>query len=652
MFESKFIISENQYVYQEENFSHKNQPPLRDDDDAAGVGGGDGNDDDDEEVKGDEVHSSAQTDGGDKVSPEKKLRPPNKLNPKATKATPIDELLNEISSTTLICRQSSFSSFIKHHTCILDQPYNCSFILEALGSTFQYFASKILFSTFYSSTFSSKVDYIQTNDNALIAIEWISLNNNYSTSNLPKSPNVEGESDAQSENQANKARDDECTDEKVKSKIKLPTCPIVLIVIPDYLNCNSISNYPHLFNRALYSANIEAICLFKHRTSPDVPIVNHNLISSHCSNLFLEHGNCNDLRQAIKFVKCKHPNTTITAIAYSSGCNLLLSYLGEYGSSSYITSSVCISPWFDPQSVLFRGSKSTESEKEKEKNERANNNQTEYNLKCKSDPVTITTPNNNGLLHKFRIFKEKLFLLKNLLILKNIYKNSSEPSRCTADMKTIDQLMSRVIENLDSNSYAQACEFISRSQTDQRKECVIQSGDGSQVIIVRQSSQASDHVDSEGEEEGDEPATRHVNYANSVKSDAEKDDCYWSRNNPLRDIDEINCPVLFICSLDDPLVPTSLIPMDLFKWFPNLLLIVTTSGTHESFIQFKGLTKPPVNWADVIALDFLQASVKFVEECTLAELEQRSNNNTPTPVRQKALTQWVQMINTLATFQY
>lgn len=547
----------------------------------------------------------------------------------------VKHLLDEVSSTTLICRQSSFSSFIKNRTSILDRPYNCSFLLDALGSTFQYFLSKLLYSTFYSYKLRSKIDFIQTIDSALIALEWLFL----TETELPFH---------------HLHTEDKSENEKSSNKFSTTNSPIILLVIPDDLSPNSTSNYSHLFHSTLNCPNIEAVCMYKHRMSSDVPITHHNLVASKSSSLILEKGNCNDLRQAIEFIKFKYPNTLITAVAYSSGCNLLLSYLGEFGSSSYITASVCISPWFDPKNVLFKSESKLNIQQQQQQ-------QDENQFNCKFDHPdeeysTFKYQSSKNFLYKYIILKEKLFIIKCLLKLKGILMynklNKEEEKKKKkkeklngesrdglfekdddegdegeeSNFQKIDHLIDIILENFNTNSYIEAYEFL----TNQSAMKV--------TIDDEITLKCSNDQGSESEQQQQQSA-RHVNYSNPSKERKSQLDNYWIRNNPLRDIDDINNPVLFISSLDDPLVPSSLIPVDIFKWFPNLLLIVTTSGTHESFLQFKGLTEPPINWADVIALEFIESSVKFVEETTLAELEQRSNNNTPTPLRQKALTQ-------------
>ncbi|KAF7650081.1 hypothetical protein LDENG_00131790 [Lucifuga dentata] len=57
-----------------------------------------------------------------------------------------------------------------------------------------------------------------------------------------------------------------------------------------------------------------------------------------------EFGDPADLEQAVFYVHSRHPSSTLVAVSEGSGSGLLLSYLGESGSSSYLTAAAAISP--------------------------------------------------------------------------------------------------------------------------------------------------------------------------------------------------------------------------------------------------------------------------------------------------------------------
>lgn len=58
-------------------------------------------------------------------------------------------------------------------------------------------------------------------------------------------------------------------------------------------------------------------------------------------------GDPTDLRQVVKYIRGRYPKAKLTAAGISAGSGLLVSYLGEFGSSSYLSAAVCISPGYD-----------------------------------------------------------------------------------------------------------------------------------------------------------------------------------------------------------------------------------------------------------------------------------------------------------------
>ncbi|XP_055514077.1 protein ABHD15 [Leucoraja erinacea] len=67
-------------------------------------------------------------------------------------------------------------------------------------------------------------------------------------------------------------------------------------------------------------------------------------------------GDPSDLREAVRYIRYKHPNARLFTVSESTGAGLLLSYLGECGSSSYVTCAACISPIFRCQEWFEKGS--------------------------------------------------------------------------------------------------------------------------------------------------------------------------------------------------------------------------------------------------------------------------------------------------------
>lgn len=62
-----------------------------------------------------------------------------------------------------------------------------------------------------------------------------------------------------------------------------------------------------------------------------------------------------DLREAVRYIRYRQPAGRLYAVSESTGSGLLLSYLGECGSSSYVTAAVCLSPVFRCQSWFESG---------------------------------------------------------------------------------------------------------------------------------------------------------------------------------------------------------------------------------------------------------------------------------------------------------
>ncbi|XP_077995577.1 protein ABHD15-like [Glandiceps talaboti] len=66
-------------------------------------------------------------------------------------------------------------------------------------------------------------------------------------------------------------------------------------------------------------------------------------------------GDTSDLRQVVKYVRDLYKHAKITAIGVSAGSGLLVSYLGEYGSSTYLSTAVCISPGYSAKELFDTG---------------------------------------------------------------------------------------------------------------------------------------------------------------------------------------------------------------------------------------------------------------------------------------------------------
>ncbi|XP_022594430.1 protein ABHD15-like [Seriola dumerili] len=66
-----------------------------------------------------------------------------------------------------------------------------------------------------------------------------------------------------------------------------------------------------------------------------------------------EFGDPADLEQAVAYIHSRHPSSVLVAVSEGSGSGILLSYLGEHGSGTYLTAAAAISPvlqgqlWFE-----------------------------------------------------------------------------------------------------------------------------------------------------------------------------------------------------------------------------------------------------------------------------------------------------------------
>ncbi|XP_052797565.1 protein ABHD15-like [Mya arenaria] len=212
----------------------------------------------------------------------------------------------------------------------------------------------------------------------------------------------------------------------------------------------------------------------------------------------LSNGDPHDLRQVVKYIHSRYPKALVTMVGLGTGCSLLLSYLGEFGSSANIFAAVCISACFDNSGKFSKGVQGIYD--------------ILYLLSLK-----ITLCEHSNSLSKYIDFNELL--------------------KCWS-FRHFDELM----------------------------------------------------------------YSKLYNFSNV--------DDFWDRNNPLRDVDEIAVPLLFINSLDDPFYSKISIPYDLCKYYPHFLIVCTSKGGHCGFID----DPCDVSWADKLALDYLDTVLEFTNK--------------------------------------
>ncbi|XP_052802331.1 protein ABHD15-like [Mya arenaria] len=212
----------------------------------------------------------------------------------------------------------------------------------------------------------------------------------------------------------------------------------------------------------------------------------------------LSNGDPHDLRQVVKFIQGRYPKALITMVGVGTGCSLLLSYLGEFGSSANICAGACLSACFDNAERFSKGVQ--------------------------------------GVYDILYLLRLKLTLCKHSSSLSN-FINFNEVLKCWS-FRQFDELV----------------------------------------------------------------FSKLYNFSNV--------DDFWDRNNPLRDVDEIAVPLLFINSLDDPFYSKISIPYDLCKYYPHFLMVCTNKGGHCGFID----NPSDVSWSEKLALDYLDSVLEFTNK--------------------------------------
>lgn len=85
-------------------------------------------------------------------------------------------------------------------------------------------------------------------------------------------------------------------------------------------------------------------------------------------------------------------------------------------------------------------------------------------------------------------------------------------------------------------------------------------------------------------------------------------EAFWQRNDPMRDVDDIAVPVLCINSLDDPISVKEEIPLELFQFYPNLLLVTVEKGGHCAFYE----NVHGDSWANTLAINYTEYVLEFM----------------------------------------
>lgn len=164
-----------------------------------------------------------------------------------------------------------------------------------------------------------KRDYLLLNDRGIVAMDWYN----------PQKSSGKSKPD----------RLNYCNGFKKSRTLTVRKSKLILIVVPDMNeNCFSMSYVSAEAVKRDFS-----VVVFNRRGNGGSALTTPKLQS---------YGDTSDLRQLVKYVRDRYPRQGIISMGFGSGADLLLSYLGDYGSSSFFLASVAISPLYDPQTNL------------------------------------------------------------------------------------------------------------------------------------------------------------------------------------------------------------------------------------------------------------------------------------------------------------
>ncbi|XP_075996710.1 protein ABHD15 [Genypterus blacodes] len=207
-------------------------------------------------------------------------------------------------SVTLICKPSALANYLHKHCRTFSTFSPC------VGWSWR--ASGVLQSLYeacwpYDSPVQFVRDNLQLSDDGLVALDWAvpSYQKRRRTSSHSSSP--------------------------------------VLLIIPNSFG-KITRNVLKLCEAALSHGFLPAV--FNRRSHNGAPLTTLKL---------QQFGDPADLREAVLYIRYRQPAGRLYAVSESTGSGLLLSYLGECGSSSYVTAAVCLSPVFRCQSWFDGG---------------------------------------------------------------------------------------------------------------------------------------------------------------------------------------------------------------------------------------------------------------------------------------------------------
>ncbi|XP_071944023.1 protein ABHD15-like [Antedon mediterranea] len=194
---------------------------------------------------------------------------------------------------SLFYQESSLMKFVRRKCTLLKSPYKPT--LWAMNRHVQT-ALTLLLPTNEEMNYNRQ--YLQMGDGGLVALDWV----------LPI--------------------------HKFSDKLNAKT-PLVIILPGLPSNSFPVSNICDIARTHGYR-----VVIFRKRGHDGVPLTTPKLQSI---------GDCTDLRETVKYIRQQYKKAKMAAVAYGSATGLLLSYLGEFGSSADLSAAVNISPSYDLQ---------------------------------------------------------------------------------------------------------------------------------------------------------------------------------------------------------------------------------------------------------------------------------------------------------------
>ncbi|XP_010903731.4 protein ABHD15 [Esox lucius] len=318
-----------------------------------------------------------------------------------------------------------------------------------------------------------------------------------------------------------------------------------------------------------------------------------------------EYGDPADLVQTVTYVRSRHPSSVLLAVSEGSGSGLLLSYLGECGSSSYLTAAACISPvlkaqmWFDtPLPPLYRWGDLLHRKLQLSRYASAFRGVLEVDraLSCSS----------------LRDFEEALFCFPPNPQLPNTSDpNATRKQEAVPGAKTVTTSL--------TSTFSPGLPATRRGTTEnhQHTPAVLHppgasardAGAPAPASGARPGANASTPLP-----RGPPGVGEVASWVPGERGHPARDwETYWERNEPLRDADEVAVPVLCLCSCDDPLLPPpSTLPLALFQNNPYFLLALTGSGGHCGFGLEEGGEEEGGCWSHAAVLEYFQVVAEFL----------------------------------------